>query len=140
MVKRKVAVITGASSGIGAATAVELATMGYGLALGARRLGENIRVTEVAAGPTRTELGVRRFRGDAARAALGYRGVEPFTAADVAQRVAWVVVRPPHVNIDESVVPTDPSGERLDGRARLGGAVVQIARVDGGETCSDLRS
>ncbi len=37
---RKVAVITGASSGIGRATALEFAEMGYDLAIGARRLEE----------------------------------------------------------------------------------------------------
>jgi hypothetical protein len=42
----------------------------------------------------------RRFGGDAAKAAAVYEGVEPLTAEDVADAIAWVASRPAHVNID----------------------------------------
>lgn len=60
-----------------------------------------IRVSEVAPGMVSTEeFSLRRFDGDAARAAAVYAGVEALTASDVAEAIAWVASRPRHVNID----------------------------------------
>ena len=61
-----------------------------------------VRVIEIAPGMVRTdEFAVKRYRGDADKAAAVYAGVaEPLTADDVADTVAWAVTRPPHVNVD----------------------------------------
>jgi NADP-dependent 3-hydroxy acid dehydrogenase YdfG len=67
-------------------------------------VGEPIRITEVAPGMVETEFSLVRFKGDAARAADVYRGVQPLTGADIADCILWAVSRPPHVNIDELVV------------------------------------
>ncbi len=67
-------------------------------------VGEPIRITEVAPGMAETEFSLVRFKGDAARAADVYRGVQPLTGADVADCILWAVTRPLHVNIDELVV------------------------------------
>jgi len=67
-------------------------------------LGEPIRVTEVAPGMVETEFSLVRFAGDAERAKAVYRGMQPLTAEDVADCIAWVATRPSHVNIDEIVV------------------------------------
>lgn len=67
-------------------------------------LGEPIRVTEVAPGMVETEFSIVRFKGDTARAAGVYQGMQPLTGADVAECIVWAVSRPPHVNIDELVV------------------------------------
>src|SRR5438128_10015795 len=67
-------------------------------------VGEPIRITEVAPGMVETEFSLVRFKGDAARAAEVYRGVQPLTGADVADCILWVVTRPAHVNIDALVV------------------------------------
>lgn len=69
-------------------------------------LGDPIRVTEVAPGMVRTdEFSLTRFGGDRQRADQVYAGVpNPLTADDVADAIAWVVTRPPHVNIDELVI------------------------------------
>ncbi|RXS66131.1 SDR family oxidoreductase [Streptomyces sp. TM32] len=68
--------------------------------------GEPVRVIEVAPGMVRTdEFATTRFRGDTAKAAKVYEGVDqPLTAEDVADTVAWAVTRPAHVNIDLLVV------------------------------------
>ena len=67
-------------------------------------VGEPIRISEVAPGMVETEFSLVRFKGDAARAAEVYRGVQPLTGADVADCILWAVTRPLHVNIDELVV------------------------------------
>jgi NADP-dependent 3-hydroxy acid dehydrogenase YdfG len=67
-------------------------------------VGEPIRITEIDPGMVETEFSLVRFKGDAARAANVYQGLEPLTASDVADGIAWAVSRPPHVNIDEMVI------------------------------------
>jgi NADP-dependent 3-hydroxy acid dehydrogenase YdfG len=67
-------------------------------------LGDAIRVTEVAPGLVETEFSLVRFGGDERRAAEVYRGLEPLRAEDVADLIAFVATRPPHVDIDYVVV------------------------------------
>lgn len=67
-------------------------------------LGKPIRVTEVAPGLVETEFSLVRFGGDADKAKKPYEGIEPLTAEDVADCIAWAVTRPPHVDIDKIVV------------------------------------
>ncbi|HWN83212.1 MAG TPA: hypothetical protein VNM87_14030, partial [Candidatus Udaeobacter sp.] len=52
-------------------------------------------------GLVETEFSVVRFHGDAPRAAKVYAGLEPLTAADVAEVVLFCASRPPHVNLAE---------------------------------------
>ncbi|MEU8786531.1 SDR family oxidoreductase [Streptomyces sp. NPDC048637] len=68
--------------------------------------GEPVRVIEVAPGMVKTdEFATTRFRGDTAKAAKVYQGVEqPLSAEDVADTVAWAITRPSHVNVDLLVV------------------------------------
>jgi NADP-dependent 3-hydroxy acid dehydrogenase YdfG len=67
-------------------------------------LGRPIRITEVDPGMVETEFSVVRFRGDTARAAKVYEGVDALSADDVADCVAFAVTRPAHVNLDQIVV------------------------------------
>lgn len=65
-----------------------------------------VRICEVAPGMVRTEeFALVRFGGDQERADAVYSGVpDPLTADDVADAIAWVATRPPHVNIDELII------------------------------------
>ena len=65
-----------------------------------------VRVSEIAPGMVRTEeFATVRFDGDEEKAAAVYAGVaEPLVADDIADAIAWVVTRPPHVNVDELVI------------------------------------
>ncbi len=90
---RRVAVVTGASSGIGAATAHALAAAGFDVVVGARRL-ERLREVAAPIGATAIALDVRdrasvdAFRAQVARCdvlvnnAGGALGLEPLAQAD----------------------------------------------------------
>jgi NADP-dependent 3-hydroxy acid dehydrogenase YdfG len=67
-------------------------------------LGEPVRVTEVAPGTVETEFSLVRFGGDADAARRVYDGMQPLSAADVAECIRWALAQPPHVNVDEIVV------------------------------------
>lgn len=67
-------------------------------------LGEPIRVTDVAPGLVETEFSRVRFAGDEERAKAVYKGMEPLTAEDIADCIAWIATRPSRVNIDEIVI------------------------------------
>ncbi|MFN2589041.1 MAG: SDR family NAD(P)-dependent oxidoreductase [Actinomycetota bacterium] len=67
-------------------------------------LGKPVRVTEIAPGLVETEFSLVRFGGDPAAAKRPYEGIEPLTAEDVADCIAWAVTRPPRVDIDQIVV------------------------------------
>jgi len=67
-----------------------------------------VRVSEVLPGLVETEFSLVRFGGDADRAAATYAGMTPLTADDVADVIAFVVTRPPHVNLASTLLlPTD---------------------------------
>jgi NADP-dependent 3-hydroxy acid dehydrogenase YdfG len=63
-------------------------------------LGKPVRVTEIAPGMVETEFSEVRFGGDTERAKQVYEGLEPLSGEDVADAIAYVLTRPPHVDID----------------------------------------
>lgn len=68
--------------------------------------GEPIRICEISPGMVHTdEFSLVRFGGDQAKADAVYAGVaEPLVAEDIAETIAWMASRPPHVNIDRVVI------------------------------------
>jgi NADP-dependent 3-hydroxy acid dehydrogenase YdfG len=70
-------------------------------------LGKPIRVSEVAPGMVDTEFSLVRFDGDQEKADKVYEGLTPLSGEEVADVIAFVVTRPPHVDLDYvSVKPT----------------------------------
>ncbi|MDP9188644.1 MAG: SDR family NAD(P)-dependent oxidoreductase, partial [Actinomycetota bacterium] len=70
-------------------------------------LGRPVRISEIAPGMVRTDFSLVRFEGDEARANAVYEGLDPLSAEDVADAIAYVVTRPPHVDVDYvSIKPT----------------------------------
>lgn len=70
-------------------------------------LGSQIRVTNIEPGMVNTEFSFVRL-GDKTKADKVYEGMNPLTAEDIAESIAWCVARPAHVNIQELVIyPTD---------------------------------
>jgi NADP-dependent 3-hydroxy acid dehydrogenase YdfG len=67
-------------------------------------VGTPIRVSSIDPGLVETEFSVVRFAGDAARAKAVYQGMQPLTAEDVAEVIAYVVDLPEHVNILDVVL------------------------------------
>ena len=73
----------------------------FSLNLRADLLGKNVHVTDLAPGLCGgTEFSTVRFRGDAEKAGSVYAGTIPLSADDIADTIAWIVSRPPHVNIN----------------------------------------
>jgi 3-hydroxy acid dehydrogenase/malonic semialdehyde reductase len=73
----------------------------FSLNLRADLLGKNVHVTDLAPGLCGgTEFSTVRFRGDAEKAGAVYAGTVPLSADDIADTIAWIVSRPPHVNIN----------------------------------------
>jgi NADP-dependent 3-hydroxy acid dehydrogenase YdfG len=72
----------------------------FSLELRADLLGHNVRVTNVEPGLCETEFSLVRFKGDAEKAKAVYEGVEPISAADIAETIHFVAALPPHVNVN----------------------------------------
>ncbi|EYR65153.1 malonic semialdehyde reductase [Actinotalea ferrariae CF5-4] len=81
------------------------------LALRSDLHGTGVRVTTIEAGMVAgTEFSRIRFGGDESRVEATYRDMQPLTAEDIAETVAWVTSQPPHVNVNVvEVMPTTQS-------------------------------
>ena len=99
-------VIVGSVAGVevyeggGGYTAAKHAAHALAQTLRLELLADGVRVTEIAPGLVETEFSLVRFGGDAERAAAVYRGLEPLSAEEVADTIAFCATRPAHVDID----------------------------------------
>lgn len=76
--------------------------------------GTKIRVSMVSPGLVETEFSNVRFKGDDEKADSVYQGIDPLTAADIAEIVVFMANRPQHVNILDSIVmPVNQSSARM---------------------------
>lgn len=64
----------------------------------------NIKVSAINPGMVETEFSLVRFKGDEQRAKQVYTGLQPLTAHDIADCIWFVVSRPPHVNIADTLI------------------------------------
>ena len=63
-----------------------------------------IKVTAIHPGAAETEFSNVRFKGDADKAAKVYEGIQPLTAADVAEIIYYCASLPVHICINDLVV------------------------------------
>lgn len=117
-------VIIGSVAGIeayeggGGYTAVKHAVHAIAQTLRLELLRDGVRITEIAPGMVETEFSLVRFGGDAERAAGVYEGIEPLSARDVGEAVAFCVTRPAHVDIDYlAIKPTAQATAKIAHRA-----------------------
>jgi NADP-dependent 3-hydroxy acid dehydrogenase YdfG len=99
--------------GGGGYTAAKHAANAVARTLRLELLGKPIRVSEVAPGMVETEFSLVRFEGDREKADKVYQGTTPLSPEDVADAIAYVVTRPPHVDVDYlSIKPTHQATAR----------------------------
>lgn len=67
-----------------------------------------IKVSAVNPGMVNTEFSKVRFKGDEKKADKVYEGMTPLSGEDVAELIYFIISRPAHVNIADSIIfPTD---------------------------------
>ena len=64
----------------------------------------NIKVTDIKPGLVETNFSIIRFKGDTERAKKVYQGIEPLSAEDIADTIAYVANLPENVHIAEMTV------------------------------------
>jgi hypothetical protein len=76
--------------------------------------GYKIKVGAVHPGLVETNFSAVRFKGDLDKASTVYKGYDALQASDIAEVVAFVVTRPPHVNVaDLLVLPSAQASSTL---------------------------
>jgi NADP-dependent 3-hydroxy acid dehydrogenase YdfG len=73
-----------------------------------------IKVSQVNPGLVDTEFSEVRFKGDKQRSKSVYNGMTPLTGDDIADLILFIVTRPAHVNISDSIIfPTAQASSTL---------------------------
>jgi 3-hydroxy acid dehydrogenase / malonic semialdehyde reductase len=62
--------------------------------------GTGVRATSIEPGMAETEFTLVRYGGDQSKSDQLYSGMQPLTADDIADTVAWAADRPAHVNVN----------------------------------------
>ena len=80
--------------------------------------GTGVKVSQVCPGLVETEFSMVRFKGDADRSKGVYEGFDALTAEDIADLIRFIVTRPAHVNISDTIVlPAAQAGSTLVDRS-----------------------
>lgn len=66
--------------------------------------GTGIKVSSISPGAVNTEFSEVRFKGDKAKADKVYEGFDPLAANDIADLIYFIVSRPAHVNIADTII------------------------------------
>ena len=66
--------------------------------------GTGVKVSQVCPGLVETEFSMVRFKGDADRSKGVYEGFDALTAEDIADVIRFIVTRPAHVNISDTII------------------------------------
>jgi serine 3-dehydrogenase len=73
-----------------------------------------VRVSSIEPGMARTEFTLVRTGGNQSASDQLYAGVQPITAADIAESIWWIATLPPHLNINRlEVMPVNQSAAGL---------------------------
>ncbi len=64
----------------------------------------NIKVSQIAPGAVETEFSEVRFKGDTGKAEQVYRGYDALQAQDIAELIEFILSRPAHVNIADTLI------------------------------------
>jgi len=67
-------------------------------------LDKGVRVSSVSPGMVETEFSMVRFKGDEARSAAVYKGIEPLTGKDVAEAIRYIVESPFRINVADMLL------------------------------------
>lgn len=65
---------------------------------------KGVKVSLINPGAVNTEFSTVRFKGDKTKANKVYEGFEPLVAKDIAELIYFVISRPPHVNISDTMI------------------------------------
>jgi NADP-dependent 3-hydroxy acid dehydrogenase YdfG len=65
---------------------------------------KGIKVSTVSPGAVNTEFSTVRFKGDTEKANKVYEGFSPLRAEDIADLIFFMISRPSHVNISDSII------------------------------------
>jgi len=66
--------------------------------------GTGVKVSQVCPGLVETEFSMVRFKGDEDRSKSVYEGFDALKAEDIADVVRFIVTRPAHVNISDTII------------------------------------
>lgn len=67
-------------------------------------LGTGVKVSQICPGLVETEFSMVRFKGDEDRSNAVYQGFDALQAEDIADVIQFVVTRPSHVNIADTLI------------------------------------
>lgn len=67
-------------------------------------MGTGVKVSQICPGLVETEFSLVRFKGDEEKAESVYKGYDALKAEDIADVIQFVVTRPAHVNIADTLI------------------------------------